>query len=189
MGRLFPQPRRISQEELFKLATITRPVDSLPFIFLLACFPPPWDHLQKKKEQTDVPGPCCWEIRGTSELLVSLQRHPAGNHDSQLGHKGLAINLGRWWIFKTFANVKKKRGGVGREWIYMKERENCSSSLPLLLLSVVLGKRGYKVMVRKWLPCPLSSQQQASFQPFFLHAYLKKRWDRRKSTRLVLSRA
>lgn len=84
-----------SQEELFKLANITRPVDPLPFIFLLACFPPPWDHLKKGKEQTDVPGPCWLEITGSSELLVSLQRHPAGNHDSQLGHEALAINLGR----------------------------------------------------------------------------------------------
>lgn len=59
----------------------------------------------------------------------------------------------------------------------MEEREICSPSLPLLLLFVVLGKTGYKEMVRRWLPCPLSSyssQQQASFQPFCLHAYLKK---------------
>lgn len=83
-----------NQEELFKLANIMWPNDPLPFIFLLACFPPPREHLKKGKEQADVPGSCWWEFRGTSELLFSLQRHPAGNHDSQLGHKGLAINLG-----------------------------------------------------------------------------------------------
>lgn len=97
-----------NQEELFKLANIMWPNDPLPFIFLLACFPPPREHLKKGKEQADVPGSCWWEFRGTSELLFSLQRHPAGNHDSQLGHKGLAINLGIWWILKTFATAKER---------------------------------------------------------------------------------
>lgn len=84
-----------SQEELFKLANTTWPVDPFPFIFLLACLPPPWERLKEGKEQTDVPGLCWWGFRDTSELLVSLQSHPAGNGDSQLGHEGLAINLGR----------------------------------------------------------------------------------------------
>lgn len=83
-----------SQEELFKLANVTRPVECLPFISLLACLP--FSSGQSEgKEGTDR---CSWPVllgcESTSKRFVTLQRHPGGNWDSLLGHEGLVVKLG-----------------------------------------------------------------------------------------------
>lgn len=62
-----------SQEELFELANVTRPVEPLPFVSLLACLPPPRGSLKEGKEQTDVPGLCFWDVRAHPRDL-SLSR-------------------------------------------------------------------------------------------------------------------